>query len=198
MDILKRLFLIFFEERQWLKLVDMVHDLFAGNIYNQIAVVSLIISFLVFTASFFATKRKKDIFRILSMLFYIFFIINAMVLGRPSGERVFTLWTIDMFYTGKVFHETSIIMAFLKLMIFVPLGFYIFAKIYRRGNGKNCFAIICIWAIPILIETLKYILAKGVPSLGGILVHIVGELIGFFIGCCVLHRGNLAVNKKLG
>ena len=191
MEILKYFFLLFFEERQWAKLVSIVHDLFDGNIFNQTAILSLIASVLFFVACTFVINGKKEIFRILSIASYMFFLINAMVLGRPSGERVFTTWTIDMFYSGKVFHETSIILAVLKLMIFIPLGVIIFARVYKRDNWKKCIAIIL--AIPIFTETSKYILAKGVPSLGGIFVHFIGGLIGFFIGYFISERSYLVI-----
>ena len=191
MEILKHIFLLFFEERQWTKLIGIVHDLFDGNIFNQIAILSLIASVLFLAACIFVIKGKKEIFRVLSIAFYMFFLINAMVLGRPSGERVFTIWTIDMFYSGKVFHETSIILAILKLMIFIPLGAIIFARVYKRENWKKC--IVFILAIPTFTETSKYILAKGVPSLGGIFVHFVGGLIGFFIGHYISKRRYLVV-----
>ena len=186
MEILKYLFLLFFDERQWAKLVSIVHNLFDGNIFNQTAILSLTTSVLFLLACTFVKNGKKDIFRLLSIAFYMFFLINAMVLGRPSGERVFTIWTIDMFYSGKVFHETSIILAVLKLMIFIPLGVIISERVYKRDNRKKCIAIILV--IPMFTETSKYILAKGVPSLGGIFVHFIGGLIGFSIGYCISKR----------
>ena len=191
MELLRNLFLLFFEERQWLKLLNMVHELMDGNIYNQIAILSLIASVLVSIAGVFVIERKKYIYKIWSIMFYLVFLINAMVFGRPSGKRVFTIWTIDMFYTGNVFHETSIILAVLKLMIFIPMGFIIFGRIYKKDNWKKCFTIILV--IPIFTESSKYILAKGVPSLGGISVHILGELIGFLIGYCISKKRHLAV-----
>ena len=190
MKVLKRFFLLYFEERQWFKLLDLVQDLLTRSIFNKIAIIALLFSLLTFSVHFFMNKEKKYVFRKMSILCYVIFLITAMVLGRPSGERVFIIWTLDMFYSGKVFHETSIMLAIIKMMIFIPLGFIVFFFFYKSGGWKK--SVVFVVIVPVILEMCKFVLAKGVPSLGGISVHIIGGMIGYFISYCLLTIRHLA------
>ena len=179
MDILRRLFLLFFDERQWFKLIGIVNELFAGNIYNQVAILALALFFIILVILNFVKKENKEYLIKAAIFCYMFFLIFFMVLGRPSGERRFVTWNIEMFYSNNVFHETSIILTIVKMTIFIPIGFFV-GRIYEKEIWQK--SVRSIVLIPLLTESFKYLLGKGVPSTGGILVHIIGGLIGFLLG----------------
>lgn len=179
MYIFKSIFLLFFDERQWLKMRSMTHNLFHGNIYNNIAMLAFSLVAMFLAVSLFVKKDNKPKLRTIALLSHSIAIIMAMILGRPSGKRVFIMWTIDMFYNGVQFHETSILLVAIKMFIFIIFGYLVIKKYYDK---KTSMCVLIIIFTPVITETIKYLLAKGVPSLGGIMVHVFGGLIGLLLG----------------
>jgi glycopeptide antibiotics resistance protein len=186
-----RVFKIFAEQMQF----DKAEKFVESYIMRPAALVALIVivAYLVAVIVFVALKNQKikHILADCSPIVYALFILLFSVFNRePSGEHSFRVF--DPWISGETsFHESTVIMFFIDLFYFVPLGVLVQWRMRGRLTALKTMGVVL--AVGLCVELLQYIFMLGVFTFSNLLSYCLGGGIGCgiveFLRACRRRKG---------
>lgn len=126
------------------------------------------------------TGKKEEVLKRLKKIspwVYLLIIFGITVFNRAPGDREIRL-TFDNWFTQTGFHETNVLGFVFNLALYIPFGYLL----YKYGKAVSAVIIVC--ASSFIVETLQYILARGVAAIDDLVANIIGGLVG--LGFAVL------------
>lgn len=183
-----------FTEEQFHKLKELLFVTIGGNSWYRIAVLCFCVFLLICLVSRHRRKKGRATEKLMrtGVLLYVMFLVSALVFSRPAGGRRIISWNREFFMTGRVFHETTLIMVLIKICVVIPFGAALKKAYYKAPPAFPAAAAVL---TGIIIEGMKYILGRGEAAIGSAILLAAGTLIGICGESIIL---NLRNNRRKG
>lgn len=170
-----RTFYFFAEQRQFLKSLNILETYFIKPVVLALIIILVIYFELRMGAFLFKKEKLKSVLRKMSPWIYLLVILTLTVFNRQSGERTFRLF--ESWIAGEEnYHESTIIDNVFNLLFYIPYGFLLYK--WGKYEKKYLKVVGIVLITSVLTEMLQFALAKGVCSVGDVLMNLAGGIIG--------------------
>ena len=169
-----------FTPEQINKLKELVLVTIGGNQWYRFALLCFCIYMLICIICKIRRKKGRDTENLVKagLALYIVFLLSTLLFSRPAGEKSMITWDRHFFLTEHGFHETSLLMVFLKLCVVIPFG----AAIKKAFSKAPTVLLITVALMTgVIIECMKFFLGRGKAAIGSAVLLAIGTLIGM---CC--------------
>ena len=184
----------FFTPEQINKLKNLILRTIGDNSWYRFAVFCFFLYLVICIVCRIQRKKGKDPhkLRMTGFFLYVVFLLSALVLSRPAGERSMIAWDRNFFMTERVFHETSLFMVLMKFCMSVPFGVSI-----KRAFDKTPTMLLAVGAAltGIFIECMKYFWGRGRAAIGSAILLSAGTLIGICFESILIKLRNFREEK---